>query len=98
MRPRPCARGRADARSAMTSGAGQSRGLSSSSLELTRHARRHADSESGPAGPLGLSPAGGDSKRPSPSLFSLSDAVVAGNPHPHIHLYTAAQEWMLLPP
>jgi hypothetical protein len=60
-------RPRADARSAMTSGICES-GLSRSSHGLTRHAWRHADSESGLAGPWRLSRAGRNSKRPSPSL------------------------------
>jgi hypothetical protein len=59
-----------EGRSAMTSGACESPGLNGSTQGLRRNARRHADSESGLAGPSRLSPAGGDSKRPSSSLFS----------------------------
>jgi hypothetical protein len=64
MRPR-C---RAHLRSAMTSGARQSRRLNGSSQAVSRHSRRHADSASGLAGSSRPSPPGRDCKRPSPPL------------------------------
>jgi hypothetical protein len=86
----PRARGRTDPGSAMTRGACENRGINRSSQGLLRHARRQAHSEWVPLDPRDcLQRVTTDSDRRPP--FSMSDAVVAGNPHLHRHLQTVTQ-------